>query len=329
MDDAQRDPGQPSRQVRWLIDYWMSSLFKIGLGYGIQSNADVLGYEEEISRGRVIKGFPHPLSGDYTPREQEDIEDTSFMINDDPIHDHIPDLLLSKVTIATTKRTQPQVPKPKQTVVPSSAQHNWESTNGKGISAGILLKENSFGVEVLVTDKDRTIKRRIWQAEALLRGQRVFHAEIGQATPAWTNTNRGKCIKRGHGNVVLLVQLALQLKSGVLDLILGKQNFNSGSVQDHPLKHMEHRGIFDSGCSGHMTGNRAHLEDYQELSKLSIKSASVKVKSGNHLILVVKYYLELERMLQAQLGHEKGHASCHLLIGCKLVVSNDVVVNLL
>ncbi|GKG37724.1 hypothetical protein Tco_0456947, partial [Tanacetum coccineum] len=37
---------------------------------------------------------------------------------------------------------------------------------------------------------------------------------------------------------------------------------------DHPLKHMEHRGIFDSGCSGHMTGNRSHLEDYQELSKV-------------------------------------------------------------
>ncbi|GKE87909.1 ribonuclease H-like domain-containing protein, partial [Tanacetum coccineum] len=40
---------------------------------------------------------------------------------------------------------------------------------------------------------------------------------------------------------------------------------------DHPLKHMEHRGIFDSGCSGHMTGNRAHLEDYQELSKVLLK----------------------------------------------------------
>ncbi|GKA06043.1 ribonuclease H-like domain-containing protein [Tanacetum coccineum] len=50
-------------------------------------------------------------------------------------------------------------------------------------------------------------------------------------------------------------------------------NTNSGPipdsyVHDHPLKHMEHRGIFDSGCSGHMTGNRAHLEDYQELSKV-------------------------------------------------------------
>ncbi|GKA32630.1 RNA-directed DNA polymerase, eukaryota, partial [Tanacetum coccineum] len=32
-----------------------------------------------------------------------------------------------------------------------------------------------------------------------------------------------------------------------------------------------------------------------------------------------RYYLELERILQAQLGHEKGHASCHLLIGCRLV----------
>ncbi|GJV02349.1 putative ribonuclease H-like domain-containing protein [Tanacetum coccineum] len=40
------------------------------------------------------------------------------------------------------------------------------------------------------------------------------------------------------------------------------------TAYDHPLKHMENRGIFDSGCSGHMTGNRAHLEDYQELSKV-------------------------------------------------------------
>ncbi|GJS53121.1 putative ribonuclease H-like domain-containing protein [Tanacetum coccineum] len=32
-----------------------------------------------------------------------------------------------------------------------------------------------------------------------------------------------------------------------------------------------------------------------------------------------RYYLKFERMLQAQLGHEKGNASCHLPIGCKLV----------
>ncbi|GJT53599.1 ribonuclease H-like domain-containing protein [Tanacetum coccineum] len=35
-------------------------------------------------------------------------------------------------------------------------------------------------------------------------------------------------------------------------------------VDDHPLKNMEDRGIFDSGCSGHMTGNKDHLDDFEE-----------------------------------------------------------------
>ncbi|GKF93845.1 hypothetical protein Tco_0283545, partial [Tanacetum coccineum] len=30
---------------------------------------------------------------------------------------------------------------------------------------------------------------------------------------------------------------------------------SSNDVQEHPLKNMVDRGIFDSGCSGHMTGN--------------------------------------------------------------------------
>ncbi|GKC23766.1 hypothetical protein Tco_1025916 [Tanacetum coccineum] len=44
-------------------------------------------------------------------------------------------------------------------------------------------------------------------------------------------------------------------------------NYNSGSNfvrTDHPLKNMEDRGIFDSKCSGHMTGNKDHLDDIEE-----------------------------------------------------------------
>ncbi|GJR41628.1 putative ribonuclease H-like domain-containing protein [Tanacetum coccineum] len=33
---------------------------------------------------------------------------------------------------------------------------------------------------------------------------------------------------------------------------------------DHPLKNIEDKGIFDSGCSGHMTGNKDHLDDFEE-----------------------------------------------------------------
>ncbi|GKE74640.1 putative ribonuclease H-like domain-containing protein, partial [Tanacetum coccineum] len=40
--------------------------------------------------------------------------------------------------------------------------------------------------------------------------------------------------------------------------------------QDHPLKNMEDRGIFDSGCSGHMTGNKDHLDDFEECKRGSV-----------------------------------------------------------
>ncbi|GJU05700.1 putative ribonuclease H-like domain-containing protein [Tanacetum coccineum] len=35
---------------------------------------------------------------------------------------------------------------------------------------------------------------------------------------------------------------------------------------DHPLKNMVDRGIFDSGCSGHMTVNKDQLEDFEEFN---------------------------------------------------------------
>ncbi|GJY56873.1 hypothetical protein Tco_0455988 [Tanacetum coccineum] len=89
-----------SKNLWKLVDCGMSSTVKMGLGYGIKSNDEVLGYEEEISRGIFAfrerdagnyqiplysrfkqveyKGVPHPLSGDYTPREQEDIDDSLY-----------------------------------------------------------------------------------------------------------------------------------------------------------------------------------------------------------------------------------------------------------
>ncbi|GJZ50495.1 putative ribonuclease H-like domain-containing protein [Tanacetum coccineum] len=70
------------------------------------------------------------------------------------------------------------------------------------------------------------------------------------------------------------------------------------NVNDHPLKHMEHRGIFDSGCSGHMTGNRAHLEDYQELSKVG----SVTFGGSKEFCGVLDFQ-DAEKIRPSRLGH--------------------------
>ncbi|GJU96576.1 putative ribonuclease H-like domain-containing protein [Tanacetum coccineum] len=42
------------------------------------------------------------------------------------------------------------------------------------------------------------------------------------------------------------------------------------NAKGYPLKEMVDRGIFDSGCSGHMTGNKDQLEDFEEFNGGSV-----------------------------------------------------------
>ncbi|GJX63634.1 hypothetical protein Tco_0296534, partial [Tanacetum coccineum] len=92
-----------------------------------------------------------------------------------------------------------------------------------------------------------------------------------QSSPVTRPFSRNTAYKSHKYAVKGKVGTAVKTSAGcVWRTTIPLSNTNSGPIpdsNDHPLKHMEHRGIFDSGCSGHMTGNRAHLEDYQELSK--------------------------------------------------------------
>ncbi|GJR17419.1 putative ribonuclease H-like domain-containing protein [Tanacetum coccineum] len=348
-----------SKNLWKLVNCGMSSTVKIGLGYSVKSNAEVLGYEEEMDRGIFAlketdagyndiplysrfkqveyKGVPHPLSGDYTPREQEDIDDSLYVygkygpqpqcpsptesatsstaystcqsndsdgelgaVTDHSVNnDQIPTPSIEQVTIATPK-TQPQVSQPKQTVVPSCAQHvktprqplrtpenpspipsnnrhNWNQQMEKELGAGYSFERKTCFVcgslSHLIKDCDYYEKKMA--REDALKSKRVVHADVRQATPTWTNTNR---VNKANQFTPRPVQLSnfrpnlstdsRTINTGRVNVNTAKVNVNTGYGNDHPLKHMEHRGIFDSGCSGHMTGNRAHLEDYQELSKV-------------------------------------------------------------
>ncbi|GJU68808.1 reverse transcriptase domain-containing protein [Tanacetum coccineum] len=89
-----------SKNLWRLINSGMSSSSKIGLGYEIKSNNEVLSYEEEMNfsifncteedlvgkplYSRFIKtdnfkGVPHPLSGDHTPTPQEEIDESLYV----------------------------------------------------------------------------------------------------------------------------------------------------------------------------------------------------------------------------------------------------------
>ncbi|GJU65765.1 putative ribonuclease H-like domain-containing protein [Tanacetum coccineum] len=397
-----------SKNLWKLIDCGMSSTVKIGLGYGIKSNAEV---PQPQSPSPTVSDASSTVystcPSNDSDGEQGTVSDHS--VNDDPSHDHIPIPSIEQVTIATQK-TQPQVPKPQQTVDPSYAQHvktprqpvtpstipshsrqNWNQRMERELGAGYsFVRKPCFvcgSLSHLIKDCDYYEKKMA--REAVFKSTRVVHADVRQATPAWTHTNRvnkanqftprpvqlsnirpnlntasntiktGRVnVNTGHGHVSsgrVYINSGTQFKSGASRFNTGKQNVNSGrvnvntarvnrpvlsnqtsqvnlkspttcfskqsspvnrffsrntayksniyavkgkvgtavktsagcvwrkttphsntnsgptpdsNVHDHPLKHMEHRGIFDSGCSGHMTGNRAHLEDYQELNKV-------------------------------------------------------------
>ncbi|GJZ37935.1 hypothetical protein Tco_0584126 [Tanacetum coccineum] len=288
----------------------MSSTVKIGLRRHT-SNAEVLGYEEEISRGIFAlretdagyydiplysrfkqveyKGVPHPLSGDYTPREQEDIDDSLYeygkygpqpqspsptvsdasstvystcpsndsdgelgavsdhSVNDEPIHDHIP------IPIPSIGFIQPQVPKPKQTVVPSCAQHvktprqpirtpvtpspipsnnrqNWNQRMERELGAGYSFERKTCFVcgslSHLIKDCDYYEKKMA--REAALKSQRVVHADVRQATPAWTNTNRVNKANQFTPRPVQLNNIRPNLSTASKTIKTGRVNVNTG-----------------------------------------------------------------------------------------------------
>ncbi|GJT27259.1 hypothetical protein Tco_0907534 [Tanacetum coccineum] len=97
--------------------------------------------------------------------------------------------------------------------------------------------------------------------EAAFKSTRVVHANVRQATPAWTNSNRVNKENQFTPRPVQLNNIRPNLSTASKTII----------IWIIYLEAMEHRGIFDSGMFlGHMTGIRAHLENYKNISKVDL-----------------------------------------------------------
>ncbi|GKC72731.1 putative ribonuclease H-like domain-containing protein [Tanacetum coccineum] len=134
----------------------MKVTFKVGLGFEIQSNNEVLSYEEEMnfsvfncskedSVGKPLynrftktndfKGVPHPLSGDYTPTPQEEIDESLYVygkkgpqepepnVSDDGSSEYSTCQSNDKVYVSTPITTNEKVVSELQEVEPSCAKH--------------------------------------------------------------------------------------------------------------------------------------------------------------------------------------------------------------
>ncbi|GJS50310.1 putative ribonuclease H-like domain-containing protein [Tanacetum coccineum] len=242
------DSWKDSSKNLWrLINSGMSSNDKLGLGYEIQSNDEVLSYEEEMnfsvfkcskedSIGKPLysrftktndfKGVPHPLSGDYTPKPQEEIDDSLYVYG----------------------KKGPQEPEP-SVLDDRSSEYSTVNVNGQVPSE----------VSVVYT-------------------------------------------------------------------------YEHTAKDEHPLKNMVDRGIFDSGCSGHMTGNKDQLEDFEEFNGGSVTfggskgyiSGKGRIRVGNLDFDSVSFVKELGHFNLFSISQicDKQHKVLFTETEC-LVVSSD------
>ncbi|GKB46069.1 hypothetical protein Tco_0896822 [Tanacetum coccineum] len=203
------DTWKDSSKNLWrLINSGMSSNSKVGLGFEIQSNNEVLSYEEEMnfsvfkcskedSVGKPLysrftktndfKGVPHPLSGDYTPSPQEEI-DESFAGSIGTSSEHSVDLEseISRV--------------PSEVYVPTP-------------------------ITINKIDYDYMKKKKAREAEV----KRVVNIGNRMAKPVWTNENRVN-----HSNK--FVPRSTQLNTGRPNTNSVRPNINTGRTNINSVR---------------------------------------------------------------------------------------------
>ncbi|GJV05650.1 hypothetical protein Tco_1343306 [Tanacetum coccineum] len=284
-----------SKNLWKLVDCGMSSTVKMGLGYGIKSNAEVLGYEEEISRGIFAfrdtdagnyhiplysrfkqveyKGVPHPLS----------VLSNSIVFSICPSHDSDGELgtvfnanstVYSSCQSNDSDGEQGTVSdhsvQDNPTNIPSIEQ-NWNQGMQRDLGTGYsFVRKPCFvcgSLSHLIKDCDYYEKKMA--REAAFKSTRVIHANVRQVTPAWTNSNRVNKANQFTPRPVQLNNIrpnfstaSRTIKTGRVNVNSGKQHVSSGSLHVSSGTHIK------SGTSSFNTG------------KQHVNSGSMYVNSG-------------------------------------------------
>ncbi|GJT80425.1 ribonuclease H-like domain-containing protein [Tanacetum coccineum] len=453
------DSWKDSSKNLWrLIDSGMSSNSKVGLGFEIQSNNEVLSYEEEMNfsvfkcskedsigkpsysrftKTNDFKGVPHPLSGDYTPKPQEEIDDSLYVygkkgpqkpeisVSDDNSSEHSTcqsndsegscgntsehsfETESESLSVPNEmSKSRLEIPNEKvvselQEVDPSCAKHvktprqplkdkethkvnrkNWNDMMERELGEGYsFTKKKCFvcgSLSHLIKDCDYYEKKMLREAEV----KRVVNTGNRMEKPVWTKANRvnhsNKFVPRsvqlnaGRPNINSVRPKVNAVSSNVntvrtrqlvphktsnssspkrpqmnqinqrrdfqnhihlpQQVIIGGTLDQTSIITEHPLKNMVDRGIFDSGCSGHMTGNKDQLEDFEEFNGGSVTfggskgyiSGKGKIRVGNLDFDSVSFVKELGHFNLFSISQicDKQHKVLFTKTEC-LVVSSD------
>ncbi|GJR32998.1 putative ribonuclease H-like domain-containing protein [Tanacetum coccineum] len=309
---------------------WVLFIGKGPLEAKVDENSWVVIEEDSIGKplySRFIKtnnfkGVPHPLSGDYTPTPQEEI--VSFVciwsLLDFQEHSVDPESEISRVPQEVYVST-PIITNEKDQETPKVNRKNWNAMMERELGEEPqMARRRTRGVENestgFVNISSNTLGGPEKQYEDLNTDRNLIMTNINSVRPRVNTVSSNVNTVRSRQPVPTRTS----------------NSFSPKRPQDHPLKNMVDRGIFDSGCSGHMTGNKDQLEDFEEFNGGSVTfggskgyiSGKGKIRVGNLDFDSVSFVKELGHFNLFSISQicDKQHKVLFTETEC-LVVSSD------
>ncbi|GJT42338.1 putative ribonuclease H-like domain-containing protein [Tanacetum coccineum] len=211
--------------------------------------------DHRFTKTNDFKGVPHPLSGDYTPKPQEEIDD-SFKGSCGNTSEHSFETELESLSVpnemskSRLEVTNEKVVSELQEVEPSCAKHvktprqplkdketqkvnrkNWNDMIERELGEGYsFTKKKCFvcgSLSHLIKDCDYYEKKMAREAE--FKKQRVFNTGNGVAKPVWTNANRVN-----HANQ--FVPKSVQLNAGRPNINSVRPNINTSRTNINSVR---------------------------------------------------------------------------------------------
>ncbi|GJT51683.1 ribonuclease H-like domain-containing protein [Tanacetum coccineum] len=221
-----------SKNLWKLVDSGMTSNSKVGLGYEIQSNNEVLSYEEEMNR-TVFKCTEEDFLNKPLYSRFSKIDNFKGRSRDWNLKPKAANY--SCVTHVKTPRQQM-----KNQETPKVNRKNWNEMMERELGEGYsFIKKKCFvcgSLSHLIRDCDFYEKKMAREAE--LKKQRVFNTGNGVAKPVWNNANRVN-----HANH--FVPRPVQLNTGRENVNTGRANVNSVRANVNSVRSNVNTGSFN------------------------------------------------------------------------------------
>ncbi|GJU59895.1 putative ribonuclease H-like domain-containing protein [Tanacetum coccineum] len=382
------DSWKDSSKNLWrLINSGMSSNSKVGLGFEIQSNNEVLSYEEEmnfsvfnvqkrIQLGKLCTGpqEPEPNVSDDRSSEYSTCQsnDSAGSIGTSSEHSIDPESKISSVPPISKMAREAEVKKQRvlntgnmmaklvwtntdrinhtNQFVPRSVQLNTGRTNINYVRPNIITGRtniNSVRPRVnIVNSNVNTVRSRQPVPTQTSNSFSPKRPQMNQFNQRRHFSKSHSSVRRPFAKNTVQMSHSHVVKGNWGSAVktsagynwrntIPNSNCNGGPISirtDHPLKNMVDRGIFDSGCSGHMTGNKDQLEDFEEFNGGSVTfggskgyiTGKGKIRVGNLDFDSVSFVKELGHFNLFSISQicDKQHKVLFTETEC-LVVSSD------